>query len=134
MGTSITPACWISSARSHVYPAAVTAGLMMYSFSARRLSYLMTARREQLTKEEAAIAATIETRVPMLASAHKLLDHFHWMVRTHDTAALTRWIADSENSLRPGFCKGVKADLVAAAAALTERWSNEPGKTQARSS
>ena len=67
--------------------------------SARKLSYLMIAGREQLANEEAAMVATIETGVPMLAS-------------------------ESETSLLEGFCKGIKADLAAVAAALTEPWSN----------
>jgi transposase len=92
--------------------------------SARKLSYLMSAPRERLTKEEAAMMATIETGVPMLASAHKLLNRFHRMMRTRDTAALAPWITESETSLLAGFCKGIKADLAAVAAALTEPWSN----------
>jgi transposase len=70
------------------------------------------------------MVAAIETGVPMLASARKLLDRFHRMVRTRDTTALAPWITESETSLLAGFCKGIKADLAAVAAALTEPWSN----------
>jgi hypothetical protein len=47
------------------------------------------------------------------------------MLRTCDTAALTRWMADSESSLLASFCKGLKADLAAVTTALTEPWSND---------
>jgi transposase len=95
---------------------------------ARKLSHLMTTQREQLTKAEAVTVAKIETNVPALAAARALLDRFHRMLRTHDSVALTSWIADSETILLSSFCKGITADLAAAKAVLTERWSN--GQTE----
>jgi transposase len=95
---------------------------------ARKLSHLMTTHREQLTKAEAVTVAAIETGVPELAIARKVLDRFHRMLRTRDTAALTPWIADSETSLLASFRKGLMADLAAVTAALTEPWSN--GQTE----
>jgi transposase len=56
-----------------------------------------------------------------------MLDRFHRMLRTRDTAALT-WLAESETGLLASFCKGLKADLAAVTAALTEPWSN--GQTE----
>jgi transposase len=88
----------------------------------------MTTHREQLTKAEAVTVAAIETGVPALATARTVLDRFHRMLRTRDTAALTPWMADSETSLLASFCKGLKADLAAVTAALTEPWSN--GQTE----
>jgi transposase len=95
---------------------------------ARKLSHLMTTQREQLTKAEAVAMARIETGVPALATARALLERFHRMLRARDTAALTPWIADSETSLLASFCKGIRADLAAVKAALTEQWSN--GQTE----
>ena len=95
---------------------------------ARKLSHLMTTHREQLTKAEAVTVAAIEAGVPELATARKVLDRFHRMLRTRDTAALTPWMADSETSLLASFCNGLKADLAAVTAALTEPWSN--GQTE----
>jgi transposase len=95
---------------------------------ARKLSHLMTTHREQLTKAEAVTVAAIETGVPELATARTVLDRFHRMLRTRDTAALTPWMTDSETSLLASFCKGLKADLAAVTAALTEPWSN--GQTE----
>jgi transposase len=95
---------------------------------ARKLGHLMTTQREQLTKAEAVTVAAIETDVPALATARKMLDRFHRMLRTRDTAALTPWMADGETGLLASFCKGLKADLAAVTAALTEPWSN--GQTE----
>jgi transposase len=95
---------------------------------ARKLSHLMATQREQLTKAEAVAVARIETGVPALATARALLERFHRMLRARDTAALTPWIADSETSLLASFCKGIRADLAAVKAALTEQWSN--GQTE----
>jgi transposase len=95
---------------------------------ARQLSHLMTTHREQLTKAEAVTVAAIETGVPALATARTVLDRFHRMLRIRDAAALTPWMADSETSPLASFCKGLRADLAAVTAALTEPWSN--GQTE----
>ncbi len=88
----------------------------------------MTTRHEQLTKAEAATVAGIEIGVPALAAACALLDRFHHMLRTRDTAMLTPWVADGEASLLASFCKGIRVDLAAVTAALIEPWSN--GQTE----
>jgi len=95
---------------------------------ARKLSHLMTMRREQLTKAEAVTVVSVEAGVPALAAARKMLDRFHRMIRTRNAAALTSWLADSETGLLASFCKGIRADLAAVTAALTEPWSN--GQTE----
>jgi transposase len=88
----------------------------------------MTMRREQLTTAEAVTVAGIETGVPAHAAARALLDRFHHMLRTRDTAALTTWVTDSETSLLASFCKGIRADLAAVTAPPTQPWSN--GQTE----
>jgi hypothetical protein len=95
---------------------------------ARKLSHLMTMRREQLTKAEAVTVAGVEAGVPAPAAARTIPDRFHRMIRTRDMAALTRWMADSETGFLASFCKGIRVDLVAVTAALTEPWSN--GQTE----
>jgi transposase len=95
---------------------------------ARKLSHLMTMRREQLTKAEAVTVAGVEAGVPALAAARTMLDRFHRMIRTRDTDALVPWMVDSETGLLASFCKGIGADLAAVTAALTAPWSN--GQTE----
>ncbi len=95
---------------------------------ARLLSRLMTVRREQLSKADAITVAAIETGVPTLAAARDLLDRFHRMLRTREVDALPRWLANTEGSLLSAFGKGIKTDIAAVKAALTEPWSN--GQTE----
>jgi transposase len=96
--------------------------------SARRVSRLMTARREQLSKGDAVIVAAIEIAVPALASARNLLDRFQHLFRSHDVEALQTWVAEAERSPLGAFGKGIKRDFTAVKAALTEPWSN--GQTE----
>jgi transposase len=95
---------------------------------ARMLVRLMTAGRDQLSKAEAVTVASIETGVPALAVARKLVEHFHRMVRARDADALAPWVTDAAEGLLASFSKGIRADLAAVRAALTEPWSN--GQTE----
>jgi len=96
--------------------------------SARQLSRLMTTRREHLSKADAVVVAVIETAVPTLATARNLLDRFHRLFRARDMEALSPWVAETEGSLLGAFGRGIKADLAAVRAALSEPWSN--GQTE----
>jgi transposase len=88
----------------------------------------MTVRRDNLSKADAITVAAIETGVPGLAVVRNLLERFHGMVRTGDAEALARWLMETDGSLMTSFGKGIKADLAAVMAALTEPWSN--GQTE----
>jgi transposase len=94
---------------------------------ARLLSRLMTMQRDQL-KANALTVAAIETGVPALAVTRDLLHRFHRMLRGRDAEALAPWLADTEGSLLASPGKGIRADLAAVKAALTEPWSN--GQTE----
>jgi transposase len=95
---------------------------------ARLLSRLLTMQRERLSKSDAITVAAVETGVPALAAARDLLEPFHHMLRTRDTDALAPWVADTSGSLLASFGKGIRADLAAVKAALTQPWSN--GQTE----
>jgi len=95
---------------------------------ARQLSRLMTMQRDQLSKVDALTVAAIEVGVPALATARDLLDRFHRMLRGRSAEALAPWLADTEGSLLASLGKGIRADLAAVKAALTEPWSN--GQTE----
>jgi len=92
------------------------------------LARLMTVGRDQLSKAEAVIVASIETSVPALAVARKLVERFHRMVRARDADALAPWVADAAEGLLASFVKGIRADLAAVRGALHEPWSN--GQTE----
>jgi transposase len=74
------------------------------------------------------MVAAIETGVPALGAARDLMERFHRMLRAGDADALTPWLADASASLLASFGKGIRADLDAVRAALTEPWSN--GQTE----
>ena len=95
---------------------------------ARLLSRLLTTRRDHLSKSDAILVAAIETGVPALGGARDLIQRFHHMLRAGDAAALTPWLADASASLFASFGKGIRTDLDAVRAALTEPWSN--GQTE----
>jgi len=95
---------------------------------ARLLSRLLTTQREHLSKADAITVVAVEIAVPALAAARDLLERFHRMLRARDTDALARWVADTNGSLFASFGKGIRADLAAVKAALTEPWSN--GQTE----
>ena len=95
---------------------------------ARLLSRLLTTRRDHLSKADAIMVAAIETGVPALGTARDLMERFHRMLRAGDADALTPWLADTGDSLLASFGKGIRADLDAVKAALTEPWSN--GQTE----
>jgi transposase len=56
--------------------------------SARVLSRLMTAKRDNLSKADAIMVAAIETGVPTLAAARDLMERFHRMFRLRDANSL----------------------------------------------
>lgn len=95
---------------------------------ARLLCRLMTTRREHLSKADALIVAAVETGVTALTAARDLLDRFHRMLRERDADALAPWVENTVGGLLASFGNGVRADLAAIRAALTEPWSN--GQTE----
>ena len=106
------------------------AGLMLSRTAppGRLLSRLLTTRRDHLSKADALMVAAIEAGVPALVTARDLMERFHCMLRTGDADALTPWLADTGDSLLASFGKGIRADLNAVRAALSEPWSN--GQTE----
>lgn len=96
--------------------------------SARILSRLMTTGRDNLTKAEAVIVATIEVEVPMLDEARSLLSRFQGVIRERRRPDLDTWIEAAARSLLSSFARGLLKDKTAVAAALTQPWSN--GQTE----
>ena len=94
----------------------------------RRLSRLLTTRRDHLSKADAIMVAAVETGVPALGTARDLMERFHRMLREGDAKALAPWLADTGDSLLASFGKGIRTDLDAVRAALSEPWSN--GQTE----
>ena len=96
--------------------------------SARTLARLMTMARDHLTRADTVTVAAVETGVPRLADARRLVEQFGAMVRTKAIDALENWIEHAKNSLIAPLARGVAKDVAAIRAAITEPWSN--GQTE----
>ena len=96
--------------------------------SARTIARLMTTARDHLSKAETVTIAVIETGVPMLAEARRIIDDFHIMIRKKDVARLDPWITEASPSLIASFARGITNDKSAVSAAITQPWSN--GQTE----
>jgi len=96
--------------------------------SARTIARLMTTARDHLSLAETVTIAVIETGVPMLAEARRIIDEFHVMIRKKDVARLDPWITEASPSLIASFARGIKNDKSAVSAAITQPWSN--GQTE----
>lgn len=96
--------------------------------SARILSRLMTTGRDNLTKAEAVLVATIEAEVPALDEARSLLSRFQAMIRERKQSDLDTWIEAAARSLLSSFARGLLNDKAAVVSALMQPWSN--GQTE----
>ena len=96
--------------------------------SARSIARLMTIGRDNLTKAETIIVASVEEGVPAVVEARETIADFHAMVRRKDAADLTPWIARALQSLVATFGRGVVKDEMAVRAAIVLPWSN--GQTE----
>jgi transposase len=99
-----------------------------YVASARRIAQFMTSARNHLSKADAVLVTQIETALPALAVARVLVDRFTDMVPNVTADGLTRWLDGAATSNMASFAHGLRSDLPAVAAALTEYWSN--GQTE----
>jgi transposase len=96
--------------------------------SSRVIARMMTSARDQLSKEDAVVIATVEAAVPALVTARTLFDRFQIMIRQRKAADLRSWLQDAASSMLASFASGLQADESAVAAALDEPWSN--GQTE----
>jgi transposase len=96
--------------------------------SARSIARLMTMARDHLSKADTVTVAALETGVPALAEARKLVDRFHAMIRQKADADLDPWINAASASLIASFANGIAKDAAAVRAAITTSWSN--GQTE----
>ncbi len=83
---------------------------------------------DRARKADTVIVTAIETAVPAPATARDLLDRFHSLFQSRDMDALSPRVAETERGLLGEFGRGIKMDLAAVKAALSEPWSN--GQTE----
>lgn len=76
----------------------------------------------------AVLIALIEQAVPDRVAGRNLLDRFQFIIRSKAAQALQAWLNDAAQSLLSSFARGIDADQLAVAAAMTGPWST--GQTE----
>ena len=106
----------------------VDAGVLHRVPSARTIARLLTIGRNDLSKAETVTVAAIETGVPLLVEARRIIDGFHLMISRKTEVDLDPWIERARQSLVASFANGVAKDIAAVRAAIVSQWSN--GQTE----
>lgn len=86
-----------------------------------------------LDAADQAYRAAVLGTCPVLLTAQRLVAEFQQLVEAHDSGALTGWLTAAQHSGIPelqGFAQGVRQDLAAVEAGITEPWSQ--GQTEGR--
>jgi transposase len=97
--------------------------------TARQAAALFLKRREKLTAEQEAYLDRLGSLDKATADAYRLTQEFAKMVRGLEGEKLDEWLKEadaSEAEVMGRFAKGLKKDLAAVRAGLTESWSNGP--------
>ena len=97
--------------------------------SAKNVAALFMRREERLNAEQKEYLGRLCASDLALASAYRLTREFAGMVRNLGGEKLNTWLkeaAESEASVMRKFAAGLKKDLSAVEAGLTEEWSNGP--------
>ncbi len=95
--------------------------------SPRQVAWLLRRAGEDLSPRQAAFLDQLAHAWPEAQEARALAREFDRLIRARDAAALELWLARAEASgLREfaGFVVGLRRDLAAVTAALTEEWSS----------
>ncbi len=97
--------------------------------TARQAAALFLRRKEKLTAEQEAYLDRLVTLDETLAEACRLTQGFARMVRGLEGEKLDEWLEEaeaSEGAVMRRFAKGLRKDLAAVRAGLTQSWSNGP--------
>jgi transposase len=97
--------------------------------SAKNVAALFVRREEKLNKEQKEYLGRLCASDTALADARRLTQEFAKMVRGLEGEKLDGWLAEastSEAQVMKKFAAGLKKDLLAVRAGLTESWSTGP--------
>ncbi len=97
--------------------------------TSKNVAALFVRRPEKLTEEQKEYLGRLCDADRALADAHRLTQDFAKMVRDLESEKLDGWIQEAEVCNAPAlrnFAAGLKKDLAAVKAGLTETWSNGP--------
>lgn len=98
--------------------------------SSKNMAALFVRREEKLSEEQKAYLGRLREADGALADAHRLTPQdFAAMVRELEGEKLDGWLDEAEACEAPAmrnFAAGLRKDLAAVRAGLTEEWSNRP--------
>ena len=97
--------------------------------TAKNVAALFMRREEMLNGEQKEYLGKLCTSDAALADVRRLTQEFAKMVRNLEGERLDRWLKEAEASgasVMKKFATGLKKDLPAVRAGLTEEWSNGP--------
>ena len=97
--------------------------------SAKNVAALFMRREEMLNEEQKEYLGRLCASDAALADARRLTQDFAEMVRNLEGETLDGWLEEAETSeaqVMNKFASGLKKDLDAVRAGLTESWSNGP--------
>jgi transposase len=97
--------------------------------TARQAAALFLKRRDKLTAEQEAYLGRLCSLDKATADAYRLTQEFAKMVRGLEGEKLDEWLKEADASkaeVMGRFAKGLKKDLAAVRAGLTQSWSNGP--------
>lgn len=97
--------------------------------TAKNVAALFMRREEKLNKEQMKYLGTLCASDEILADARRLTQEFAGMARNLEGEKLDGWLTEAEASeadVMKKFAAGLKKDLSAVRAGLTESWSNGP--------
>ena len=97
--------------------------------TAKNVAALFMRREEKLSTEQKEYLGRLCEADGELADARRLTQDFAGMVRDLEREKLDGWLAEAEASeaeVMRKFAAGLKKDISAVRAGLTERWSNGP--------
>jgi transposase len=91
--------------------------------TARRAAWLLTAPDARLSPTDLAWRAHALAAVPELGALHATAQRFRELFDVHDTVGLDRWLQDAAHGPLAWFARGLRRDVAAVRAAITEPWS-----------
>lgn len=97
--------------------------------TSKNVAALFMRREEKLTAEQKEYLERLCGANEALADAHRLTQEFNDMVRNLEGEKLDGWLEEAEACCAPAmrhFTHGLRKDLLAVRAGLTEEWSNGP--------
>lgn len=92
--------------------------------SARTVAKMMSSYRDGDSPQQIRLLAIIANLTPEIVTARDQLDAFHAMVRERKPDVLEPWLAEADGGPLASFVTGLRADLAAVEAALSQPWSS----------